>query len=91
MAGVKSDSLSLWAADFVALANAAVTVVSIFLVERMGRRRLLLQSMVGMIAGLILLGMSFFFFKGLLAGVLAVGALVIYICFFGAHVEMLRG
>lgn len=57
--GIKSDSASLLATVGVGLVNVLMTMVALLLVDRMGRRPLLLIGLIGMIAGLASLGLAF--------------------------------
>ena len=60
MAGTKSDEDAIWLAVPVAFTNFAFTVVGVFVVERMGRRKLLLCSLAGVICSLLLLSVTFY-------------------------------
>jgi MFS transporter, SP family, solute carrier family 2 (myo-inositol transporter), member 13 len=60
MSGFDSNSAAIWASDAVALANAAFTVVSLFLIDRVGRRTLLLTTMPLYIIALAVLGACFY-------------------------------
>ena len=60
MAGTKSDEDAIWLAVPVAFTNFAFTVVGVFVVERMGRRKLLLCSLAGVIFSLLLLSVTFY-------------------------------
>lgn len=55
-----STNASIWLSGFTALAQVAGIAVSIALVERKGRRPLLLASLAGVMGSLVLLGLSFF-------------------------------
>jgi len=57
--GLKSASASLLATVGVGLVNVLMTIVALLLVDRMGRRPLLLIGLTGMIAGLVSLGLAF--------------------------------
>jgi len=84
MAGFKDNATAIWFSDSVALTNALCTLIAVWLIDRVGRRKLLLSSMVGMILGLVLLGFAFFL-EGKIAihtGFMAVGSLVVYVAFF---------
>lgn len=59
MAGFKSDAAAVWATIGVGLVNVALTVVSIRLVDRWGRRKLVSIGLLGMVASLIALGAVF--------------------------------
>jgi MFS transporter, SP family, galactose:H+ symporter len=57
--GVKSASASILATVGVGVVNVAMTVVALLLVDRVGRRPLLLIGLTGMIIGLGILGLAF--------------------------------
>jgi SP family galactose:H+ symporter-like MFS transporter len=57
--GAKSASASILATIGVGVVNVAMTVVALLLVDRMGRRPLLLIGLAGMIIGLGVLGLAF--------------------------------
>ncbi|XP_078181571.1 polyol transporter 5-like [Carex rostrata] len=57
-AGIKSDNNSLGATVAVGFCKTAFVLVSVFFVDRVGRRRLLLASSAGMIISLLILGSS---------------------------------
>lgn len=59
MAHVGSDSHAILAAVYVAIVNVFFTVISMLLIDKLGRRKLLLTSLFGMIIGLILLAVFF--------------------------------
>ena len=59
MAGF-SDRDSIWLAAIPALGNFVFTLVGLLLVDRIGRRRLLLGSMSGVVVTLALLGVAFY-------------------------------
>ncbi|MFX1296613.1 MAG: sugar porter family MFS transporter [Promethearchaeota archaeon] len=59
-AGIVSSSNAILATLEVGLVNVAVTVVAIFLLDRVGRRKLLLIGLFGMSATLTILGVVFF-------------------------------
>ena len=58
--GIKSASASILATVGVGLVNVVMTVVALMLVDRIGRRPLLLTGLSGMIVGLGVLGLAFF-------------------------------
>lgn len=84
MAGINDNSKAVWFSTAVAGANAVFTVVSLFLIDRVGRRKLLLSTMIGMIAGLLFLGLAFFFSyrDPKSTGIFAIVSLVLYVAFF---------
>jgi len=58
--GIKSASASILATVGVGLVNVVMTVVALVLVDRIGRRPLLLAGLFGMIVGLGVLGLAFY-------------------------------
>ncbi|HMD84641.1 MAG TPA: sugar porter family MFS transporter [Terriglobia bacterium] len=60
MSGYPSAKAAILAAAIIGLANVLVTVVSIALVDRLGRRFLLLLSTAGMAVALTLIGVAFY-------------------------------
>jgi SP family myo-inositol transporter-like MFS transporter 13 len=60
MAGTKSDQDAIWLAVPVAFTNFAFTILGVFVVEKMGRRKLLLSSLAGVICSLLLLTVTFY-------------------------------
>ena len=63
MSGVQGDQLAIWLAAVVAFGNFAFTMVGVCLVEKVGRRKLLLFSLGGVTFSLFLLGGAFFMAK----------------------------
>lgn len=59
MSGYSSDKAAILAAAIIGVANVLVTVVSILLVDRLGRRFLLLLGTLGMAVSLTLVGIAF--------------------------------
>jgi MFS transporter, SP family, galactose:H+ symporter len=59
MSGYPSAKAAILAAAVIGVANVLVTIVSIFLVDRLGRRFLLLLGTAGMAAALSLMGIAF--------------------------------
>ncbi|KAL4578370.1 hypothetical protein LXL04_014492 [Taraxacum kok-saghyz] len=84
MAGFGSNQLALQLSLIVALMNAAGTVVGIYLIDHVGRRKLALSSLTGVILSLLLLSVSFFLESSGHAdmGWVAVLGLVLYISSF---------
>jgi len=64
MAGFESDTLAIVFSSCVAFANMVFTVVGMNFVDRMGRRKLLLSTLLGCVCGLALLGVAFFLILG---------------------------
>ncbi|MEM1058291.1 MAG: sugar porter family MFS transporter [Verrucomicrobiota bacterium] len=60
MAGYESDSVAILATAGVGLLNVIMTVVAVFLMDRVGRRPLLLIGLTGMCISLIALGGAFY-------------------------------
>ncbi len=69
-AGFQSASAAIAATAGVGAVNLAMTIVAVFLVDRLGRRPLLLISLAGMVLGLIVLSLGFFFSNGAAGGFL---------------------
>ncbi|KAJ1932423.1 hypothetical protein FBU59_006375 [Linderina macrospora] len=65
MAGFPSNKSATQFSIAIAATNMIMTIVAIIIIDRFGRRKLLLVSFVGMIVGLILLGIAFIFIVGL--------------------------
>lgn len=61
LAGFESNETAIWFSVFIAFMNSLGTFVAIWLIDRVGRRILLLgYSMPGMILGLVAIGLSFY-------------------------------
>lgn len=87
MAGFSSNQLALLLALIVAAMNAAGTVLGIYLIDHMGRKKLALMSLLGVIASLAILSGSFFAESSSgsstgMYGWLAVVGLALYIALF---------
>jgi SP family galactose:H+ symporter-like MFS transporter len=82
-AGITSSSSAIFSTLLVGVVNVAFTVAAILLLDRVGRRPLLLIGLAGMISSLTLLGFSFYMSSlfGLL-GPLATAGLMIYVASF---------
>lgn len=59
MAGFSDDTQAIWMSAGVASVNFLCTFVGLFLVERIGRRKLLLASLAGVCIALALLAVGF--------------------------------
>ncbi|XP_065184863.1 proton myo-inositol cotransporter-like [Sycon ciliatum] len=59
MAGVEDDTKAIWLAAAVAAGNLVFTAVGVYLVERSGRRKLMLGSLAGVTLSLAVLGVGF--------------------------------
>ncbi len=84
-AGFRSASASIAATAGVGTVNLIVTIIAAFLVDRLGRRPLLLISLAGMVLSLMVLGVAFIFShgaKGGFLGTLTVISLMSYIAAF---------
>lgn len=84
MAGFESDLVAILATVGVGVVNVLMTIVSIKLIDRVGRKPLLSIGLIGMVISLFALGLAFML-KDSLGGhikVLAVGSMVVYIASF---------
>jgi len=79
-AGLSSSSSAILASVGVGIVNVVVTVVAMQLIDRVGRRPLLLVSLAGMALSLLVLGLAFLLprFKDIL-GWVAIGSLMAYV------------
>ncbi|XP_060759601.1 proton myo-inositol cotransporter [Neoarius graeffei] len=59
MSGVRDDKLAIWLSSLTALTNFLFTLLGVWMVERVGRRRLTLGSIVGTCLSLCLLAVGF--------------------------------
>ncbi|CAG5118305.1 unnamed protein product [Candidula unifasciata] len=59
MAGINNDTTAIWLAALTAGINFLFTLVGVWLVERLGRRKLLLLSLFGTMLSLVVLAVSF--------------------------------
>ena len=59
MAGFSDRSQAIWMSAGVASANFLCTFIGLFLVEKIGRRKLLLASLLGVCGALAILGVGF--------------------------------
>ncbi|KAL2507274.1 Inositol transporter 1 [Forsythia ovata] len=87
MAGFRSNQLALLLSLIVAAMNAAGTVLGIYLIDHVGRRKLALSSLAGVIISLIVLAVAFILEPSAssvngLYGWMAVMGLALYISFF---------
>lgn len=82
-AGFQTSSSAIFVTVLVGLINVVFTVVAIFLLDRIGRRKLLLLGLAGMSGMLIMLGIVFFLPSIInQLGSLAVTGLMAYVAFF---------
>ncbi len=80
MSGYPSAKAAILASGIIGVVNVLITIVSIFLVDRLGRRFLLLLGTAGMGVSLALLGLAF---QRQTAGNSVLYAMIAYIVFFG--------
>jgi len=80
MSGYPSAKAAILATAVIGVVNVLITVVSILLVDRLGRRFLLLISTAGMAAALGLVGAAFHYQS---SGIMVFYELIAYIVFFG--------
>jgi sugar porter (SP) family MFS transporter len=81
-AGLSSASASILATAGVGAVNVALTLVAIRLIDRVGRRVLLLVGLAGMAASLLVLGAGFLLGAGGALGWLTAASLTAYVGFF---------
>jgi sugar porter (SP) family MFS transporter len=85
-AGLSSDTAAIAATTGVGAANLIMTAVALVLVDRVGRRPLLLVGILGMVVSLIILGAGFAFAGGSTqassVGIVTAISLIAYISFF---------
>lgn len=91
MAGFASEKAGLTAAVSVGVVNVLATLVSMALVDRVGRRPLLLTGLAGMVVCLVVLGVSVA--PGEVSGsaqlVAAVGSLLLFVAFFAVGIGVM--
>ena len=80
-AGFQAAETAILATVFVGVINVLLTIVALWLIDRVGRRPLLITGLIGMSAALAFLGFSFFEGQGNI-GMTAIGAVLIYVAFF---------
>ncbi|EPS60320.1 hypothetical protein M569_14484, partial [Genlisea aurea] len=78
MAGFSSNRLALLLSLVIAFINALGTILGIYLIDRVGRRKLALSSLFGVSISLVILSLSFYSGRGWVA----VTGLALYIAFF---------
>ncbi len=81
LAGYTAAQTALFATMLVGIVNVVVTIISLWLIDRLGRRPLLIGGLIGMAASLALLGVAFLT-HGDLTGLAAVVGLLVYVAFF---------
>ena len=84
MAGFTSETAAITATVAVGAVNVAMTVLSLFLIDRLGRRPLLLIGLVGMVVSLVIVGIAFSFGESLGGGLkwASVAGIFVYIAAF---------
>jgi MFS transporter, SP family, galactose:H+ symporter len=80
MSGYPSAKAAIFAAGIIGVVNVLITVVSILLVDRLGRRFLLLFGTAGMAVALLIVGLAFYRHT---TGPAVFYAVIAYIIFFG--------
>ncbi len=80
-AGFEAAQTALFATILVGVVNVLVTIVALWLIDRIGRRPLLIGGLIGMAAALLVLGVSFFW-QSESAGLTAVAAMLCFVAFF---------
>ncbi len=81
-AGLSSASAAILATAGIGVVNVILTMVAIWLVDRAGRRVLLLTGLIGMAVSLCLLGLGFLLGTGAALGWLIAASLAAYVGFF---------
>lgn len=84
-AGLSSDTAAIAATTGVGAANLIVTAIAVVLVDKVGRRPLLMVGIAGMVVSLIILGSGFMFAtgsQGSAIGTITAISLIAYISFF---------
>ncbi len=80
--GLSSASAAILATAGIGVVNVVMTMVAIWLVDRLGRRLLLLGGLAGMGISLCLLATAFLLGKGSYLGIMTAGSLALYVgCF----------
>ena len=80
-AGFSSDKAAIFATTLVGIVNVLMTFVAIWLLDRVGRKPLLVTGLGGMVLSLIVLGIGFIFVKD--STVLAWTSVVSMMCYIG--------
>ncbi|OGN55848.1 MAG: hypothetical protein A3D96_00155 [Chlamydiae bacterium RIFCSPHIGHO2_12_FULL_44_59] len=81
LAGFEKTQMALFATILVGAINVVITVIALWLIDRVGRRPLLITGLIGMAFSLIVLGTTFLF-KGDALGLAAVASMLVYVAFF---------
>ncbi len=82
IAGFKGAVSALIATSTVGVMNVVMTIVALCLIDRVGRRPLLLWGTSAMVVGLFVLGLDWFFPDNPFKGAVAIASLVVYIAGF---------
>jgi len=80
LAGFQTAETAIFATMLVGAVNMGMTFIALWLIDLIGRRRLLIAGLIGMFVSLIALGFSFLSTQG--EGLAAVAALMFYVAFF---------
>lgn len=86
MAGFDGAVAAIGASVGVAVINVVATLLSVYFVDRIGRRRLFFIGMVGMVVSLCLLAGSFIFDMGSASKFVTVGFTLLYVAFYAISV-----
>jgi sugar porter (SP) family MFS transporter len=82
-AGLSSDSVGILATAGVGLVNVIMTIISLVLIDRVGRRPLLIVGNIGMAVGLFALSITFLFNAGPdVLKIVGIGSTLVYAAFF---------
>ncbi|MGB7978899.1 MAG: sugar porter family MFS transporter [Chlamydiales bacterium] len=81
LAGYEAAQTALFATILVGAVNVLVTIIALWLIDRIGRRPLLIAGLIGMAAALLVLGFSFLTHSEA-SGLTAVVALLVFVGFF---------
>jgi SP family galactose:H+ symporter-like MFS transporter len=81
LAGYHTAEMATFVTMLLGCVNAGMTVIALWLIDRLGRRPLLMIGLIGMSLSLGVLGL-FFYHPGSQDSLMAAGALMIYIAFF---------
>lgn len=81
LAGYQEAQTALLATILIGAINTAITIISLWLIDRLGRRPLLIMGLIGMGASLLALGFAFLT-QGEASALTAVAALLFFVAFF---------
>ena len=82
LAGFEATKTALFATILVGVVNVIVTIIALWLIDRFGRRPLLITGLVGMGLCLVILGIAFLFEGETSAGLASVVFMITYVAFF---------